>query len=114
MSRTIEVPDDVYARIEEAASTSGHSVAEVIASRFPAPARQPCSPASANGVDEQAITGAEDPPRTLADEFTGLTGLISTGRGDLSERAGESFARGLRTKYEREQAEARSELPNHA
>jgi len=95
MSRTIELPDDVYARIEEAATSSGNSVAEVIASRFPASFPQPPGP---NGSDPAVANAAEQPPRTLADEFAGRVGLISSGRRDRARRAGELFAEGMREK----------------
>lgn len=95
MSRTIELPDDVYARIEEAASDSGNSVAEVIASLFPATAAEPCTPENANGSASVGGNGAAQPPRTLADEFAGRVGLISSGKRNLARRAGELFADGM-------------------
>ena len=82
MSRNVELPDDVYARIEEAASQSGNSVAEVIASRFPAP-----SP-SANGTSGEppSATGVGKAPRTLADLAEGLVGQVAgTGPRDLAQ-----------------------------
>lgn len=105
MSRMIELPDDVYARIEEAASTSGNSVAETIASRFPAPAPQLTS---ANGSEQPGPNGTGQQPRTLADEFTDLVGLIDSGRTDLFQRTGERFSEGLWEKYQEEQAAARA------
>ena len=114
MSRTIKLPDDVYARVQEAASASGNSVAEVIASRFPAPAG-PCSSPNenegekpaANGAGRSALTGR--PPSdavqstresaenglTMADRLSGRIGRLRSGRSDASERAGELFVEGL-------------------
>ncbi|HET7462606.1 MAG TPA: hypothetical protein VFJ82_15235 [Longimicrobium sp.] len=98
MSRTIELPDDVYARVEEAASASGNSVAEVIATRFPALGIDPCSNGSTDEGKNSCANGAPHPPRTLADEFAGRVGLVSSGRGDLARRAGELFAEGMAEK----------------
>lgn len=99
MSRTIELPDDVYARVEEAATSSGNSVAEVIASRFPVPATPP--PVSENGSEPPSANGAVQQPRTLADEFAGRVGVVTLPETDLSERTGELFAREVLAKYER-------------
>lgn len=96
MSRNVELPDDVYTRIEEAASASGNSVAEVIASRFPAP-----SPSTnGTGGEPPSADGVGEAPRTLADEFAGLVGLIDSGRTDLSQRTGELFTKGMLKKRE--------------
>lgn len=96
MSRNVELPDEVYARIEETASASGNSVAEVIASRFPVPSPSP------NGTvgEPPSANGGGQAPRTLADEFVGLVGLIDSGRTDLSQRTGELFAKGMIKKRE--------------
>ena len=104
MSRTIELPDDVYARVEEAASASGNSVAEVIAARFPTPATpQP----SENGSEQASVNGTgpsagehEFPrgtadTRTMADRLAGRIGTVRSGRGDLSERGRELVIEGL-------------------
>ena len=95
MSRNIELPDDVYARIEEAAATSGNSVAEVIALRFPAP-----SPAANDSVAEPpSVNGTGQAPRTLADEFAGRVGLVTLPEFNTSERTGELFAQTVLEKY---------------
>jgi hypothetical protein len=78
MSRIIELPDDVYARIEEAASVSGNSVAEVIASRFPA-APQP-------------VSGNEQ-PRSMADLLADKLGSVASGGLDaIAARPGDVFS----------------------
>ncbi|HEU4559550.1 MAG TPA: hypothetical protein VFS20_16990 [Longimicrobium sp.] len=95
MSRKVELPDDVYARIEEAASATGNSVAEVIASRFPAP-----SPAAnGTGGEPPSANGAGQAPRTLADEFAGRVGLVTLPETTTSERTSELFAQTVLEKY---------------
>lgn len=105
MSKIVEVPDDVYARIEKVAAVSDMTVEEWIASLFPEPTVWPAANGgSANGGREMtngdvtaAVSGAgsEQRPRTLADEFAGRVGLVSSGRSDLSERVSELFAQGM-------------------
>ena len=80
MSRMVEFPDGLYEQLEEAASAAGTTPIEWIAERLP----KPCS------------NGAGSTARTLADEFAGEIGVFRSGRGDLSERAGELFAEGIR------------------
>ncbi|HET7231315.1 MAG TPA: hypothetical protein VFJ16_15000 [Longimicrobium sp.] len=89
--RSVALPDDAYARVAAAASAAGMTVAEWVAEC--APRVRP--PASATDAEQPAKNGDAQPPRTLADEFVGLIGLISSGRGDLSQRTGELFGRGM-------------------
>ena len=79
MSRTIELPDDVYTRIEEAASASGSSVAEVIAARFSAPSPPPEAPDDSQG--------------TMADLMAGYIGTVASGGLDaIAARPGDAFS----------------------
>jgi hypothetical protein len=107
MNRSIDLPEDVFAALEEAATASGTTPVEWIAARLPqsAPAVEPeCEGQS---------------PRTLADELAGRVGLLASGppipegtptpaerfaalvggfrseRGDLAERHSELFMEGL-------------------
>ena len=81
--RMIEVSEDVYRELEEEALAIGTTPAEWIAARLPdrSPAPEPA--------------GDAQPPRTLADEFAGRVGRLSSGRSDLSERVSELFAEGM-------------------
>jgi hypothetical protein len=105
MSRSIDLPDPVYAALEEAATASGTTPAEWIAAHLPQPAP----------TVEPECEG--QPPRTLADEFAGRVGLFSSGRSDLSERVSESFAEGRVEKHRARQLsepqETASEIPVH-
>jgi hypothetical protein len=87
MSKSIEFSDEVYSRIEEAASATGNTVAEVVAARFP----KKCPPPTINGSAES--------PRTLADLLEGLIGVVSLDRTDLAERHSELFAEGMEEKH---------------
>ncbi|HEX8905690.1 MAG TPA: hypothetical protein VF771_12640 [Longimicrobiaceae bacterium] len=69
MSRTIELPDEVYERLEAEASAHGKTPAEWIAARLPRPQR------------EFRMSNGE-PPRTLADLMEGLIGTVSGGGGE--------------------------------
>jgi hypothetical protein len=82
MSRSIDLPDSVFAALEEAAVAAGTSPAEWIAAQLPdlAPAIEP----EGDGL----------PPRTLAERFEGRVGLIRSGRRDWSERHSELVADG--------------------
>lgn len=125
MSRTVELPDDVYQRLEEEASAAGTTPAEWIAARLPdgCPGCAPVSrmlelpDATYQQLEEEASAAGATPAewiatrlprrrscsdeplvpgaRTLADEMAGLIGLFSSDRGDLSERHSELFAEGL-------------------
>ncbi|HET7231313.1 MAG TPA: hypothetical protein VFJ16_14990 [Longimicrobium sp.] len=95
--RSVALPDDAYARVASAASAAGMTVAEWVAECAP----RPRPPISANGAEPPANNGDGQPPRTLADEFVGLIGLISSGRGDLSQRTGELFGKGMAEKRRR-------------
>lgn len=88
MNRTVELPEDVYAALREAAKAIGMTPADWIAAHLPS--------RSASAAD-----GHEGRPsaRTLADEFTGRIGVIASGgRERLSENTGERFADHLEAK----------------
>jgi hypothetical protein len=88
MSRTLELPDAVYAALREAAEASGLTPAAWIAARLPR-----------TGASAQAQAGAEPVPGTLAGRFAGRTGVVgSGGRERLSEDTGEKFAEHLEGK----------------
>lgn len=79
MSKVVELSDESFRDLQEQASASGTTPAEWVAARIPGR----ISPPSA----------AEDgTPRSLADEFAGRLGRLSSGRSDLSERVGELFS----------------------
>jgi hypothetical protein len=105
MSRSVDLPDSVYAALEEAATAAGTSPAEWIASQLPQPA-----PTVEPECDGQ-------PPRTLAERLEGYIGLVHSGRGDLSERVSELFAEGMVEKHRARQLseplETASEIPVH-
>lgn len=81
MSRSVELPDSDFERLEEAAAAEGVTPAEWIAERLPAcPEAQAC--------------GNGKPAKTLADLFAGHIGRFSSGHGrprieDLRESFGE-------------------------
>jgi hypothetical protein len=81
MSRSVELSDEEYARLEEAAATEGITPSAWIAERLPVrPEGQPCL----NGK----------PAQSLADLFAGHIGRFSSGHGnprieDLRESYGE-------------------------
>jgi hypothetical protein len=78
MSRSVELPDPHFERLEEAAAAEGVTPAEWIERRLPQPYVQP----SSNGK----------PARTLAERFAGRVGVIASGGKErLSERASEIF-----------------------
>ena len=85
MSRSVELPDSVYAALEAAASASGTTPAGWIAANVPHPAPEP-------ECEEKA-------PRTLADEFGEYIGMFSSGCGDLSERVSEIYGEGVLEKH---------------
>jgi hypothetical protein len=105
MSRSVELPEVVYAALEEAAAASGTTPAEWIAARVPQPA-----PAIGPECEGQ-------PPRTLAERFEGYIGLVSCGPSDLSERHSELLAEGMVEKHRARQLsashETASEIPVH-
>jgi hypothetical protein len=85
MSRTIELPDSVYAALREEAEASGMTLAAWIASRLP--------DASAR------MEGRDEAPRTLAERFAGRFGQVASGgRERLSEEGGRKFTDGLEGK----------------
>lgn len=79
MSRSIELSDEDYARLERAAEAEGITPAEWIGRHVPAcPEAQPCT----NGT----------PARSLAERFAGRTGVIASGGHErLSERHSDVF-----------------------
>jgi hypothetical protein len=100
MSRNVELPDDVYARIEAEASATGVTVADWIAAHAPNGGAKPCPPAHTNGGAQQNTAGQEprEAPaetRTLADRLAGRIGRLRSDRGDLSERGSELFTEEL-------------------
>jgi hypothetical protein len=66
MSRSVELPESVYAALEAAASAAGTTPAEWIAAQLPPLSREPQPQCD------------EHPARTLADEFAGRVGLFSS------------------------------------
>ena len=70
MSRSVELPEAVYAALEAAASASGTTPAAWIAAKLPQPVRGP----------QPEREG--EAPRTLADEFAGRVGLFSSEESD--------------------------------
>jgi hypothetical protein len=111
MSRNVELPDDVYARVEEHAAEAGMTVVEWIAAGAPPLCRGDGVTASVNGtpqsdVDDSTAPVCKDvtpPPRTLADEFAGRVGLVTLPETATSERTGELFAEGVLEKHRRNQ-----------
>jgi hypothetical protein len=80
MSRSVELSDEQYARLEEVAVADGVTPAEWIARRIPACAKEP----------EPCSNGR--PARTMADVLAGRVGLFdSGGDGMLAERHSELF-----------------------
>jgi len=108
MSRSVELPEAVYAALEEAAAASGTTPAEWIAARVPqpAPALEPESEGQPPRTlaDEFAgrvglFSSSEQSRRTLAERFEGYLGLVSLDRTDLAARASELFAEGMEEKH---------------
>jgi len=87
MSRSVELSDEDYARLEEAAAAEGVTLVEWVARHVPAgPEGQPCS----NGT----------PPQTLADLFAGHIGRFSSGDGKPRiEELRESFGEYLEARH---------------
>lgn len=82
MSRTLELPDDVYEAVERAAAARGLTPVAWVAAHLP-PAPPP----------------KRSEAKTLADEFEGYIGVIASGRTDLSADTGKQFADLLEEKY---------------
>jgi hypothetical protein len=87
MSRSVDLPDSVYAALEAAATSSGTTPVGWIAERLPQPA--PASRMESEG----------SPSSTLAERFAGLVGGFRSGRGDLSEHHSELYAEGVVEKH---------------
>lgn len=86
MSRMLELPDTVYAALQEAAEASGLTPAAWIAAHLPE-------------ASAQTGEGSEPPPRTLAERFAGRVGHVASGgRERLSENSGQKFADHLEAK----------------
>jgi hypothetical protein len=109
MSRSIDLPEAVYAALEEAAAADATSPAEWIAARLPQPA--PAIEPECEGKPPRTLadefagrvgfmsSSSEQPPRPLAERFEGHLGLVSLDRTDLAARASELFADGMEEKY---------------
>lgn len=83
MSRTLELPDAVYAALEREAAARGLDPVAWIAAHLPAhPTTKP---------DEQSA-------KSLAERMTGYIGVFASGLGDLSEDTGRKFAEGMEEK----------------
>jgi hypothetical protein len=88
MSRTLELPETVYAALSQAAQASDLSPVAWIAARLP----KPSAPTQTEGSTESS-------PKTLAERFAGRVGHIgSGGRECLSEDTGEKFSEHLEEK----------------
>lgn len=86
MSRMLELPDPIYAALEEAASSSGLTPAGWIAAHLP---------------QAKAINGnnGQRPALTLAERFEDHIGVIDTGgKARAAENIGERFAEHLAAK----------------
>lgn len=91
MSRAVELSDEDYARLEEAAAAEGVVPAVWISERLPQPVVQPCAD--------------EKPVQTLAERFAGHIGRFSSGHGKPRiEELRESFGEYLEAKHRAEQA----------
>ena len=102
MSRSIDLPEAVYAALEEAAAADATSPAGWIAARLPQPAPTACDGKPSRTLAEQfavETASSKQPPRTLAERFEGHLGLVSLDRTDLAARASELFADGMEEKY---------------
>lgn len=89
MGHMLEIPDPLYAALEEAASASGTTPIGWIAAHLPQ------ATASGTPKDEPDTESA----KTLADLFAGRVGRISSGgRERLSENPGELFTEYLEEK----------------
>lgn len=86
MSRSVELPDADFERLEEAAAAEGMTPAAWIIAQLPVP--RPCSHAKDDGK-----------PRTLAERFAGRVGVVASGGKErLSERTSEIFGEILEEK----------------
>ena len=89
MSQFLELPDDVFAAVQDAAAEAGTTPATWVAAKLP-PRPAPSDAAPAAGA----------PPRTLADLLAGRIGSVKgTGVNNSSENAGEQFADYLVAKH---------------
>lgn len=87
MSKTIELPDELFVRLETTAAAEGLTPKGWIDARL-----------SANGNGEAAYGTRE--PRTLADLFAGRVGRFSSGHGEPRlEDLRESFGEYLEDKH---------------
>jgi hypothetical protein len=83
MSQPLELPDEVYSALQEAAAESGMTPADWIAARLPPKRREP--------LPQHA--------KTMADLFAGrIGGFHSGGREPLSEKSTEVFTDALEQK----------------
>lgn len=80
MSRSVDLPDADYARLEQAAADEGVTPAEWIAERLPGRAAVPPCP-------------NDEPGQTLAERFAPYIGVVASGGKEcLSERHSDLFA----------------------
>lgn len=81
MSRTIELPDNIYSALRDAADSEGVTPAAWIAAHLP------------DGPTDESAKG------TLADRFAGRFGQVASGGQErLSESGGKDFAEHLEAK----------------
>ncbi|HYH81265.1 MAG TPA: hypothetical protein VEX86_15785 [Longimicrobium sp.] len=108
MSRNVELPDDVYSRIEAEASTTGSTVAQWIEGVVPPSADAPHHARAMSAVDgpgygpcglpdSPTIAAGEDAlpegARTMAERLAGLIGTVDSGGLDaIAARPGDEFS----------------------
>ncbi len=88
MSYIIEIPDELYTALKEAAEATGTTPLGWIAAHFP----------KTKGIENLQET-QEEGPKTLADLFAGRVGRIQSGAKErLSEACGKKFTDYLEAK----------------
>jgi hypothetical protein len=103
MSRNVELPDDVYTRIEAEASATGSTVAEWIEAVAPKPCAAPRAPGiesspavltgNGSGRAPETAGGSAPSQRTMADRLAGRLGTIASGGIDaIAARPGDAFS----------------------
>ena len=81
MSHILEIPDELYTALQEAAEATGTTPLGWIAAHLP----------TTKGIEDLQET-REEGPKTLADLFAGRVGRIHSGAKErLSEACGETF-----------------------
>jgi hypothetical protein len=87
MAQVLEIPDQIYTALEEAAAENDTTPVDWIASHLPVRPRS------------QKTSPSLDAPKTLADLFAGRVGTVhSGGKERLSEDCGEKFTTYLESK----------------